>query len=234
MDQLGIPLDTARCFKTGYSDRTLGHHIPIGKTIEGANIRGDLQRRGLLKPSGHELFRGAVVVPVVDAKGRIQAAYGRRIARKVNRGVDREVFWSADQEWPLFHPEALSSLSSVILCQNPLDAMIFMSAGYDHVIATLGLSGFSIDHLSHFKQSGVKAVSIAFENTLKGNQYAYLVAQSLASEGIFCRQVILPEGSDVVRYVTACVSIKKGLAELMLKTQPCAQTYESIEAARYV
>jgi DNA primase len=65
----------------GYCDRTMGKHIPKTKTYEGAAIRGSLQRSGLVRASGHELFRGCVVFPMYHENGNVISAIGYRVGR---------------------------------------------------------------------------------------------------------------------------------------------------------
>jgi hypothetical protein len=75
----------------GFCDRTLGKCIPKCRTPEGAAIRGSLQRSGLVRSSGHELFRGCIVFPTLE-DGQIISATGYRVGRI--RGGDKAiVYW---------------------------------------------------------------------------------------------------------------------------------------------
>ncbi|MCP4058045.1 MAG: hypothetical protein GY738_12160 [Pseudoalteromonas sp.] len=76
----------------GYCDRTMGKHIPKARTFEGASIRGSLQRSGLVRASGHELFRGCVVFPNYHENGNIISAVGYRIGR-IRSGESAVVYW---------------------------------------------------------------------------------------------------------------------------------------------
>ncbi len=49
-------------FKLGFSNRTLGYRLPAKSREAGAQIRGQLQKLGVLRKSGHEHFRGCRVV----------------------------------------------------------------------------------------------------------------------------------------------------------------------------
>ena len=76
----------------GFCDRTMGRNIPRAKTAEGAAIRGSLQRVGLIKATGHELFRGCVVFPTYNDNGTVISAVGYRIGRV--RSSDKPVvYW---------------------------------------------------------------------------------------------------------------------------------------------
>ena len=65
-------------FRLGYANRTLGYQLPIKQLKAGAEIRGALQRIGVLRESGHEHFNGSLVVPVVTPAGEIAEVYGKR------------------------------------------------------------------------------------------------------------------------------------------------------------
>jgi hypothetical protein len=76
----------------GFCDRTLGKHIPKVRTPEGAAIRGSLQRCGLVRASGHELFRGCVVFPTRNESGEVLSAIGYRVGR-TRPGDKPIVYW---------------------------------------------------------------------------------------------------------------------------------------------
>ena len=65
----------------GICDRTLGLHIPNGRSLEGGATRGQLQHCGLLTAKGGELFRGCVVFPQRDEFGHFVSAIGYRYGR---------------------------------------------------------------------------------------------------------------------------------------------------------
>ena len=67
--------DAVRTFKLGYANRTLGYRLPAGNRVEGAQIRGRLQRLGLYRESGHEHFNGSLVIPVISERGEVTEIY---------------------------------------------------------------------------------------------------------------------------------------------------------------
>ena len=62
--------EAIKTFRLGYANRTLGYRLPQKNRVEGASMRGQLQRIGLLRDSGHEHFNGSVVVPIVACERR--------------------------------------------------------------------------------------------------------------------------------------------------------------------
>lgn len=85
--------DEFKCdLNIGFCDRTMGKSIPKTRNPEGAAIRGSLQRAGLVRSSGHELFRGCIVIPTVDNNGSIISAVGYRVGR-IRNGDKPVVYW---------------------------------------------------------------------------------------------------------------------------------------------
>ncbi len=67
-------------FKLGFANRTLGLTLPDKNRKEGAELRGRLQRLGILRAeSGHEHFNGSVVFPIFSLEGDVLGLYGRKI-----------------------------------------------------------------------------------------------------------------------------------------------------------
>lgn len=185
-------------FRIGFADRTLGYELQSPKCLLGSRNRGHLQRLGLLKSTGHEFFRGAMVIPYCDHDGKIIGAYGRR-PRHQRRSPAYHLYWNA-QLAPLFNISNACMSDSLILCKGPIDALTLLTAGVKNSVATMGYKGFNEVQLNQLQQSGVRRIYIAFDNTPAANQYALLVAQALNAIGIACRRVKLPLGHDVNHY----------------------------------
>lgn len=54
--------------RLGYANRTLGLRLPNNQRLAGEKIRGQLERIGILRASGHEHFTGSLVIPVWTSK----------------------------------------------------------------------------------------------------------------------------------------------------------------------
>ncbi|WP_133405860.1 hypothetical protein [Parashewanella tropica] len=78
----------------GVCDRTMGKHIAPRRSFEGGAIRGCLQRYGIVRPSGHELFRGCVIFPVMDDHEQIISAVGFRYRKRIRRNAPTVVHWN--------------------------------------------------------------------------------------------------------------------------------------------
>lgn len=160
-------------FQIGFADRSLGFELQSPKCLLGSRNRGYLQRLGLLKDSGHEFFRGALVIPFFDGKGQIVGAYGRR-PRHQRRSPAYHLYWNA-QQVSLFNATDQRLPSSLILCKSALDALTLLTAGFTNVVATMGMKGFNDVQLSLLQSDDVRCVYLAFDNTPPADRYALLV-----------------------------------------------------------
>lgn len=147
----------------------MGLRLPATAIKAGAEVRGRLQKVGLLRDSGHEHFNGCLVVPVFDAAGQVTEVYGRKITPNVN------------PPWHLYLPgphrgvwneRGMVGQGEVILTEALIDAMTFWCAGYRNVTAAYGVEGLTEDHLVTFKRLGVRRVLIAFDRDDAGERGA--------------------------------------------------------------
>lgn len=210
-------------FQLGYSDRTLGFELQSPRTLLGSRNRGHLQRLGLLKDTGHEFFQGSLVIPYRNDEGQISGAYGRR-PKHQRRSPAYHLYWNAQQVSFFNADQCLSQ--SVILCKSALDVLTLISAGFDNVIATMGLKGFNDVQLSRLQQDGVEFVYLAFDNAPPGNHYALLASQALDAIGIQSLRVELPVGQDVNRFALKQTDVADSFLKLIDEAVPFSQRYE--------
>lgn len=189
--------EVVETFGLGFSDRTLGLSIPIGARVAGRELRGRLQALGVLRSTGHEQFRGCLVVPVRDASGRIVQCYGRRVKRPQQRGEVEpvEVLWFPTPATAIWHPQAMAS-AEVIVAGSVLDGLVWWSAGYRNVIAPGGPDGFPADMADRLVDAGVTRVLLAQARTPEGEQTAAALTAQLATVGMECFRVVFPAGCD--------------------------------------
>ncbi len=72
-------------FRLGFANRTLGYRLPDKNRVAGAEQRGQLQKLGIYRDSGHEHFVGCVVIPIFDLSSQVIEMYGRKISRPFKR-----------------------------------------------------------------------------------------------------------------------------------------------------
>jgi DNA primase len=183
-------------FKLGVSDRTLGLRLPETNRKAGAELRGRLQCLGVLRPSGHELFRGSLTVPVFDAGGDVAEVYGRKVRDDLRAGTPKHLYLPGPHRG-VFNHHAVAVSDEVIVCESIIDALSFWCAGFRHVTAAYGVEGFTQDHWALFREHNVRRALLAFDADAAGDKAAQKLSAQMTSEGIEVFRVEFPKGLDV-------------------------------------
>jgi DNA primase len=196
LDRRKITTEAAGVFRLGFADRTLGYRLPDTTRKAGAEVRGRLQTLGVLRPSGHELFRGSLVVPVFDASGDVAEVYGRKINDHLREGTPKHLYLPGPHRGVWNH-DAIVEDGEVIVCESLIDALSFWSAGIVNVTAAYGVEGFTADHWQLFEQRNVRRVLLAFDADAAGDKAAQkLAAQMIERLGCEVFRVEFPPGTD--------------------------------------
>ena len=181
-------------FQIGFANRTLGYRLPAKNRQAGADIRGRLQRLGILRGSGHEHFAGSLVVPVVN-DGIVAEVYGRKIGDRLRTGTPLHLYLPGPHAG-VFNVEAFAASDEIIVCESLIDALTLWCAGFRHVTAAYGVEGFGDDHRAAIRAHSVKRVLIAYDADTAGDIAARRLATTLIGEGIECFRVVFPAGAD--------------------------------------
>ncbi len=205
-------------FRLGFSNRTLGYRLPEKNRVSGAEMRGRLQRLGILRESGHEHFSGSVVFPVFDLDGNVTGMYGRKITPCLRQGTPLHTYLPGPHKG-VWNEEALAVSKEIILCESIIDALTFWCADFRNVTASYGVSGFTADHRAAFQKHGTKKVFIAYDRDEAGEKAALALADELMAMGIECTRVLFPKGMDANDYGSKVKLTPKSLAVLLNKAQ---------------
>ena len=201
-------------FELGYADRTLGYRLPAATRKAGAEVRGRLQRLGVLRESGHEHLRGSLVVPIADVQGRLVNLYGRKIRNDLRPGTPDHLYLPGPQRG-VFNAAALAAGGEIVLCEALIDAMSFWCAGYCHVTSAYGAGGFTGELLEALEAGGVKRVLIAYDRDAAGDKGAAAVAEQIAARGMAAFRVNFPKGMDANQYALAVTPAPRSLGTLL-------------------
>jgi DNA primase len=196
----GIGSEAAiKAFKLGFANRTLGYRLPASTRVEGAALRGQLQRLGLYRGSGHEHFSGSLVIPVISGDGEVTEIYGRKLNDNLRAGTPLHLYLPGPHRG-VWNAAALGASKEIILCEALIDALTFWCAGYRNVTASYGVEGFTADHLAAFKSHGIERVLIAYDRDEAGDRAAEKLAQQLNAAGLDCYRILFPKGMDANEY----------------------------------
>jgi len=228
-------------FKLGVADRTLGLRLPHKRRQDGATIRAQLQRIGLIRDSGHGHFNGSLVVPVFDAggpqAGQVVEVYGRKLLDNLRAGTPKHLYLPRPQDEQgqalgrgVFNLAGVQAAGrrepgepgarEVILCEALIDAMSFWCAGFTNVTSAYGVEGFTAQMLECLLASGIERVFIAYDRDAAGDQAADKLAPQLIEVGLEVLRVVFPQGMDANEY--AC-SMGRGHASAPAAQQAVRQ-----------
>ena len=200
-------------FRIGYADRTLGLTLAELDRHQEEAARGALQRSGLLKDTGHELFRGSLIFPFVDQYGVIHGGYGRRITPKLKAYSAYHVHWLADTVC-FFNQQALMDNQQIILCKSPIESLTWWCFGFKNTVSLMGYASFTPQHLQILNQSKVSQVLVAFGSSKEEYDIARKIANDLVQVKIDTRFVFYPGSRDANCFALASASPQKELSDL--------------------
>jgi DNA primase catalytic core len=187
-------------FQLGFANRTLGLTLPEKNRKAGADLRGRLQRLGILRAeSGHEHMNGSVVFPIFDLAGNVLGMYGRKINDNLRVGTPMHTYLPGPHRG-VWNEEALVASKEIILCESIIDALTFWCAGFRNVTASYGVNGFTDDHRAAFQKHGVQQVWIAYDRDDAGDAAAERLKEELLGLGIGSHRVLFPKGMDANEY----------------------------------
>jgi DNA primase catalytic core len=202
--------------RLGFANRTLGLRLPNNQRVAGEAIRGQLERIGILRASGHEHFAGSIVIPVLDEAGNVTEVYGRKITPRLRPGTPLHLYLPGPHRG-VWNVDALAAHQEVILCEALIDALTFWCAGYRNVTSAYGVEGFTEDILAAFKRYGTKRVLIAYDRDEAGERAAAKHAEALMSQGIEAWRIEFPKGMDANEYALKLGPAAKSLGMVIRK-----------------
>jgi DNA primase len=211
-------------FNLGFSDRSLGFQFTSLPSWQSAATRGALQRVGIIKPSGHEFFRGALVFPFHDENGRVTGAYGRRITQKLKAYSVYHVQWLSE-DTVFFNTVALTKYKHTLLCKSPVDALSLMQFGIENVVAIMGMKSFCFKHCAVLQTFNIETVGVAFDSNFQGKRCSQAVAEQLSAAGIQCYGIDLPAEKDVNQFVLEDAKPRDNFMKLLCSAFPLTTSH---------
>ena len=198
-------------FRIGYANRTLGLKLPAKQVKAGKQIRTRLQQVGLFRGTGREHFCGCVTFPITtaDGTGQIVDIYGRKTnEHRLRKGTPLDMHLS-DQRRGVWNVEGLAVSDQVILCSSLFDALTYWNAGYRYVTCTFGPDALTDDHMSAFREFGIKRVLLT----------EAALAPKLMAAGWDCYLLVFPSGMTANKFALETNDPSRDLGSVIRKAE---------------
>ncbi len=212
----GINAPTAAAWGVGVADRTLGLRLPARNRVHGAELRAQLIRLGVLRPSGHEALTSCVVVPL-RAAGEIVGWFGKPMTGSRTAAC----VWVGALD-TLFNEPAVAS-GEVVLVDDPLAVIGVTVAGHGGVISAGGPALFH--RTTARRLAGLGLERVRFASATADARAAAGVAKVFATAGSDCTRVRLPAKRNLAEVLAEAPDPAAALDALIARATTPAPTF---------
>ncbi|MBE6560098.1 MAG: DNA primase [Ruminococcaceae bacterium] len=157
----------------------------------------------------YDLFRGRLMVPIIDAAGNIVAFGGRIIGEakpdkngftppKYLNSSDTPAFKKSNHLFALNYAKANAS-ECLILCEGYMDVIMLHAAGFENAVATLG-TAITPNHARIMKKY-TNNVVISYDSDAAGQKAADKALRLLAEAGIDAKVLRMNGAKDPDEYI---------------------------------
>ncbi len=204
----------------GYSDRTI-RHFGLGFAPEsGWALRDALRAKGFTDEEliaawlcrrsqrGHlyDIFRGRVMIPIIDIRGSVIAFGGRVMDDSKPKYIntsDTLAYRKSDNLFALnFAKSALTQpdgTTQLILCEGYMDVIALHQAGFTNAVAALGTS-FTAEHARLIARYASEAV-LTFDADAAGQKGTSRAIGLLRETGVRIKVIRVPDGKDPDEFI---------------------------------
>jgi len=221
LDERGLGREVVEAFGIGWAPAS-GHAIVDAASRSGFD-RGALLESGLVKRDAdkdrlYDFFRGRLIVPIRDVRGRTIGFGGR-----VLPGTKGPKYLNT-AETPLFHKgrtvfgldlahERARETRHVIVMEGYTDVMAAHQAGLRQAVAVLGTATTS-DHSRVLRRTGAQRLTLVFDGDRAGRGAALKALRGVLARDDFdtVDVVALPEGRDPADLLTDPALVERARA----------------------
>jgi hypothetical protein len=172
--QYGLYEELMKAFQLGYSSKTLALELPNSESQSGVNLQSSQKRLEVYKGTGHEAFRGCVIVPITSG-GKLSGFYAEKAL--LTRSNSKPQYWAPISSPCIFNADGCSESNVMYMFNSPLTAIQMYEAFGGHVIATeqsYQLSDFDCEFLV---ETGVKEIVICQDRLVSPQRMSFLSKQ---------------------------------------------------------
>lgn len=197
---------TIEAFGLGYAPSSGRALVNLAQGREGGARLEHYKKAGLVRTADsgrpYDFFRGRLVIPIRELKGRVCGFGARRLGDEREAGPK----YINSSETDFFHKgrlvyaldravDAVRRGGHLVLVEGYTDVMAAHQVGLLHVAAVLGTSTTD-DHAGLVRRAGARRVSLVFDGDEAGRAAAYKALAGLLPLAIELEVVCLPNGVD--------------------------------------
>ncbi len=223
----GVTGTIARDFGIGYApDEWQGVASALAGMGEAKLLEAGLLTRGE-KGRAYDRFRGRIMFPIRDTRGRIIGFGGRVMADgggpKYLNSPETPVFHKGRELYGLYEArQALRRIDRLLVVEGYMDVVALAQAGISNAVASLGTAATEEHFQSLYRYTG--EVVCCFDGDAAGRQAAWRALESALpalSDGRGLKFMFLPDGEDPDSLVRA--RGKAGFLELAVQAVPAVE-----------
>ncbi len=198
----------------GYTDATIRHfglgYAPnewdaLGKHLRSKGFKDEelqaafLTRRG--KNGGsYDLFRGRVMIPIIDIRGAVVGFGGRVLDDSKPKYINTENTLAYSKSNNLFALNfAKATGRELILCEGYMDVIAMHQAGFTNAVAALG-TAFPQEQVRLITRYADK-VNLIFDADEAGQKATKRALEALRPTGIDIKVITVPDGKDPDEFI---------------------------------
>jgi len=206
LDKRGIKRETIDRFRLGYApdswDALLEHLHRQGVTPEQAVAAG-LARPRERGRGAYAFFRGRVMVPILDQRGRV-VAFGGRVLQgdgpKYVNSAESEIYQKSKTLFALsVARNAIQRKGRVLVVEGYFDVMSLHQAGFEEAVATCG-TALTVEHLGILSRLAPRAVAL-FDSDAAGIRAAVRSLEMFLAAGVEPLRLELGDAKDPDEYL---------------------------------
>jgi DNA primase len=199
----GLADETLRTYRVGFApsawDKMLMGSRQAGFSEEELLVTGLAQRGSRGRQSLYDRFRGRIMFPLADARGRV-VGFGARAMRDNQRPKylntsEGEVFHKGSQLFGIdIARRAAARAGSIVLAEGYTDVLALHQAGVENAVGIMGTS--LTDEQARELERTARTLVLALDSDRAGQEAMLRAARIAAGRRLELRVVPLPEGAD--------------------------------------
>jgi DNA primase len=206
-----------RPLPAGLRQPDAGLCLPAKNRAAGAEMRGRLQKLGILRGERARALQRLAGRPGHQSSGDVVEMYGRKITPNLREG--RRTICICPAARGVWNEEALIASKEIILCEALIDALDVLGCGLPQRDGQLRRERLHSRPSRGLREARHERVYIAYDRDEAGNKAAAKLAEELMQMGIECFRVQFPKGMDANEYALKVTPAAKSLGVLLNKAR---------------